>query len=136
MREHPRMPTLRRPPALLAALLLAVPVAAGPGDPGPPPLRVGNVFPHMTVMAPGVGSDSETGIGALVAWADRLWAIGYVAHVKGEGIGLYEIGEDMSFRRHPASVTGTFANRLVHWESQQAFIGPHAIDPQGRVVVQ
>lgn len=133
MREHPRMPTLRRPPALLAALLLAVPVAAGPGDPGPPPLRVGNVFPHMTVMAPGVGSDSETGIGALVAWADRLWAIGYVAHVRGEGIGLYEIGEDMSFRRHPASVTGTFANRLVHWESQQAFIGPHAIDPQGRV---
>ena len=120
-----------RAAGLLAVLGAAgVPVAAEP--PGPRP-QVGGVFPHMTVMAPGVGSDSETGIGALVAWGDRLWAVGYVAHVKGEGIGLYEIDADMSFRLHPASVTGTFANRLVHWESQQAFIGPHAIDPGGRV---
>jgi hypothetical protein len=114
---------------VLAAMVLAVPAAALE----PPRPQVGGVFPHMTVMAPGVGSDSETGIGALVAWGDRLWAVGYVAHVKGEGIGLYEIDADMSFRLHPASVTGTFANRLVHWESQQAFIGPHAIDAQGQV---
>ena len=97
------------------------------------PIRVGNAFPHMTVMAPGVGSDSETGIGALIPWADKLWAIGYVAHIRGSGIGLYEIGEDMSFRKHPASVTGTFANRMVHWESKQVIIGPHAIDPEGNV---
>lgn len=96
-------------------------------------VQINGVFPHMTVMAPGVGSDSETGIGALIPWADRLWAIGYVAHIKGSGIGLYEVGEDMSFRRHPASVAGTFANRLVHWESQQVFIGPHAIDARGNV---
>ncbi|MBX7105747.1 MAG: hypothetical protein K1X57_16815 [Gemmataceae bacterium] len=97
------------------------------------PLLVGNVFPHMTVVAPGVGSTSETGIGALIPWADRLWAVGYVAHIRGSGIGLYEIGPDMSFRKHPASVTGTFANRLVHWESKQVFIGPHAIDSGGNV---
>ena len=114
----------------LAAVVL---LGAAPDEPPTPGVQVGGVFPHMTVMASGVGSDSETGIGALVAWADRLWAIGYVAHVKGEGIGLYEIGADMSFRLRPESVTGTFANRLVHWESQQAFIGPHAIDPEGRV---
>jgi hypothetical protein len=120
----------RAVPVVVAALAL---LGAAPGEPPLPPVQVGGVFPHMTVMAPGVGSDSETGIGALVAWADRLWAIGYVAHVKGTGIGLYEIGADMSFRLRPESVTGTFANRLVHWESRQAFIGPHAIDPEGRV---
>lgn len=117
----------------VAAAAAAAPAGAPAQAPPAPHVQVGGVFPHMTVMAPGVGSDSETGIGALVAWGDRLWAVGYVAHLKGEGIGLYEIGEDMSFRRHPASVTGTYANRLVHWESKQAFIGPHAIDAQGRV---
>ena len=112
---------------------------AAPGDEpevvrfGDSPAQVGHVFPHMTVMADGVGSDSETGIGALIPWANRLWAVGYVAHIQGSGIGLYEIGEDMSFRKHPASVTGTFANRMVHWESEQVFIGPHAIDSEGNV---
>lgn len=101
--------------------------------PSSTPTLVGHVFPHMTVRAPGVGSDSETGIGALIPWADRLWAIGYVAHIKGDGIGLYEISDDLSFRKHPASVTGTFANRLVHWESKQAIIGPHLIASDGTV---
>ncbi len=97
------------------------------------PVLSGNVFPHMTVIAPGAGSDSETGIGAMIPWADRLWAVGYVAHIRGSGIGLYEIGADLSFKKHPQSVTGTFANRLVHWESKQVFIGPHAIDAAGNV---
>jgi hypothetical protein len=99
------------------------------------PLLVGNVFPHMTIMAPGVGSDSETGIGAIIPWADKLWAIGYVAHIHGNGIGLYEIGPDMTFKKRPESVTGTFANRLVHWDSKQVFIGPYAIDSAGNVRV-
>ncbi|MFO7974627.1 MAG: hypothetical protein R6V12_08330, partial [Candidatus Hydrogenedentota bacterium] len=98
-----------------------------------PPIQVNGVFPHMTVFAPGAGSQSETGIGALIPWADRLWAIGYVAHIKGEGIGLYEIREDMTMFLHPASVTGTFANRLIHWDTEQAVIGPHVIDAQGMV---
>lgn len=97
------------------------------------PIQVDGVFPGLTVMAPGVGSTSETGIGALMPWADRLWLVGYVAHIKGQGIGLYEIGPDMLLKRRPESVTGTFANRLIHWDSQQAFIGPHAIDADGNV---
>jgi hypothetical protein len=97
------------------------------------PPRVGNVFPHLTVRAPGAGSRSEAGIGALIPWADRLWMVGYVAHVRGEGLGLYEIGDDLAMRRHAASVTGTFANRFVHWSSAQVFLGPHAIDAQGNV---
>jgi hypothetical protein len=42
----------------------------------------------------------------------------------------------MTMRRHPASVTGTFANRLPHWPSGQAFIGPYAIDADGAVRVK
>ncbi len=97
------------------------------------PIRVEHVFPQITVMAPGAGSDSEAGIGALIPWADRLWLIGYVAHIRGEGLGLYELREDMVLRKRPESVTGTFANRMVHWPSKQAFIGPYAIDEKGNV---
>ena len=97
------------------------------------PIQVNGVFPNLAVMADGLGSNSETGIGALIPWANKLWAIGYVAHIKGKGIGLYEINENMTMRRHPASVTGTFTNRMAHWPSGQAFIGPHAIDADGKV---
>ncbi|MFO0957603.1 MAG: hypothetical protein U0800_09090, partial [Isosphaeraceae bacterium] len=124
---------------LLACCLLSIPAAARGqerprADPSAnPTLVIDGVMPHLTVSAPGVGSRSETGIGALIPWADRLWAIGYVAHVSGKGIGLYEIGPDLSIARHPASVTGTFANRLVHWETDQAIIGPHVIAANGTV---
>ncbi len=97
------------------------------------PINVNGVFPKMTVYAPGVDSDSETGIGAMIPWADKLWAIGYVAHIRGTGIGLYAINDDMTMKKHPASVTGTFADRLVHWESGQVIIGPHVIDANGQV---
>jgi hypothetical protein len=97
------------------------------------PINVNGVFPNLTVMAEGLGSDSEAGIGALIPWANKLWTVGYVSHIRGEGLGLYEINEDMTMRRHPASVTGTFANRMAHWPSGQAFIGPHAIDADGNV---
>jgi hypothetical protein len=97
------------------------------------PIQINGVFPNLTVMAPGVGSNSEAGIGALIPWADKLWAIGYVSHIKGKGLGLYEISDGFTMRRHPASITGTFANRMPHWPSGQAFIGPHAIDADGNV---
>jgi hypothetical protein len=76
---------------------------------------------------------TEAGIGAVIPWANKLWAVGYVAHIRGSGLGLYEISPDMSSRRHPASYTGTYANRFIHNQSDQAFIGPYAIDTLGRV---
>jgi len=42
------------------------------------PIQVNGVFPNLTVMAKGVGSDSEAGIGALIPWAEKLRAVGYV----------------------------------------------------------
>jgi hypothetical protein len=111
---------------------------AGPGSNDPHVWRqanqqVGHIRPALTIKAPGAGSNSEAGVGALIPWADRLWAIGYVAHKQGEGLGLVEIKSDFSYRLHPKSVTGTYANRHMHWPSNQAFIGPYAIDETGNV---
>ena len=99
-----------------------------------PPVQIKGVFPSMTVK-----SDhrlrTEAGIGALMPWADKLWVVGYVAHVKGSGPGLYSVAEDMNMTKHPLSYTGTYANRFIHNVSNQAFIGPYAIDTLGNVRV-
>lgn len=94
---------------------------------------INGVFPNLTVIGPSDKGRSESGIGALIPWADKLWMIGYVAHIQGSGIGLYEISDNMTMEKHPESVTGTFANRMVHNPSEQAIIGPHFIDKHGNV---
>ena len=77
---------------------------------------------------------SECGIGAMMPWADALWATTYNSHMKptGSGLGLYRLDESLK----PEMVhqhDGTHANRLIHKESSQCFIGPYAIDAQGNV---
>jgi hypothetical protein len=96
------------------------------------PIEIKGVFPKMTV-ASGYKDRSEAGIGALVPWANKLWAVGYVAHIRGTGVGLYEISDDMTMQKHPLSHTGTFANRYIHNPSHQAIIGPYVIDTLGKV---
>jgi len=97
-------------------------------------VQIKGVFPAMAVVADHKNR-TEAGIGALLPWANKLWAVGYVAHIKGSGVGLYEISADMSSRKHPASYTGTYANRYIHDASYQAMIGPYAIDTSGHVRV-
>lgn len=110
---------------LALAALFALPLASA---------QVRNhVDPQMVIRAPGTGSDSEAGIGALIPWANKLWAVGYVAHIRGSGLGLYQVDENMKWSRHPESVTGTYANRYIHWRSKQAIIGPHFISEDGTV---
>lgn len=96
------------------------------------PLNVNGVFPALSLVGDHTGR-SETGIGALIPWANKLWMIGYVAHITGSGIGLYEISDDMTMKKRPESITGTFANRMIHDPSDQAIIGPHIIDKIGNV---
>jgi hypothetical protein len=95
---------------------------------------ISGVVPRLAVKADHIPR-SETGIGALMPWADRLWMITYVAHTRrtGGGTGLFSIDDDLEITKHPASVVGTYANRLVHKESNQLFIGPHVIDVDGNV---
>jgi len=96
------------------------------------PVQINGVFPSLSVIGEHEGR-SETGIGGLIVWADKLWMQSYVAHITGSGAGLYQISEDMTMVRRPESVTGTYANRMIHDPSNQAIIGPHIIDMKGNV---
>ena len=92
------------------------------------------VYPHLAMIADHTPR-TEAGTGALFPWADRLWIVTYVAHMEesGSGTGLYEINDKMEIKKRPESVVGTYANRLLHSQSNQLIIGPHVIDMQGNV---
>ena len=95
--------------------------------------RISGRYPHLTMFNNG----SECGIGAVVPWADRLWAITYSPHdPRGNNHdGLYEITPDLEIIKREESVGGTPAGRLIHRESGQLFIGPYVIDTNRRVRV-
>ncbi|QUE53273.1 hypothetical protein KBB96_03765 [Luteolibacter ambystomatis] len=81
-------------------------------------------------------NEGECGTGAVVPWADRLWVITYAPHApKGSSDKLYEITPDLEQIVHPESIGGTPANRMIHKESNQLFIGSYAIDAQRNVRV-
>lgn len=94
------------------------------------------VMPHLTVRGENDHpARTETGIGALMPWAGKLWMISYVAHLSpsGGGTGLWTIDADFTRTMHPESIVGTYANRMVHAPSVQLLIGPHVIDVDGNV---
>ena len=99
------------------------------------PLNISGVIPSLSVKADLTPARSESGIGALMPWAGKLWLVSYVSHKagSGSGTGLYEIDENLSMRKHPESVVGTYANRMIHAPSSQLIIGPHIIDTEGNV---
>ncbi len=98
-------------------------------------LNVSGVFPHLAVQADLGPPRTEIGVGGLMPWAERLWMVTYVAHTRrsGSGSGLYEIDPQLAATRRPESRDGTYANRYIHFESNQLFIGPHVIDAGRRV---
>lgn len=98
-------------------------------------LNASGVFPHLALTAELGPPRSECGIGAMMAWAGKLWLVTYVSHksASGVGTGLYSINEQLEISKHPASYVGTYTNRMVHWESNQLIIGPHVIDASGNV---
>ncbi len=98
------------------------------------PANIGGTFPHLAVKTDHTPPRTETGIGALMPWADRLWFVTYVAHkTGGDGTGLFTINDSLDIAKHPASRIGTYANRIIHSESNQLIIGPHAIGTDGGV---
>ena len=99
------------------------------------PRNISGVVPSLSLKA-GLGPPrSECGVGALIAWADRLWAISYVSSLRSSGVdtGLYEIDENLRMAKRPESRTGVFANRFIHFPSNQLIIGPHVIDAERNV---
>ncbi len=98
-------------------------------------VSISGVNPDLAVTADLTPARSETGIGALMPWAGKLWFVSYVAHLKstGSGTGLFEVDEDFNLQKHPESIVGTYANRMIHSPSDQLIIGPHFIDVNGKV---
>jgi len=90
------------------------------------------IYPHLAFF----NDEGECGTGAVVPWAGRLWAITYGPHLpRGSSDKLYEISEGLEMVVRPESVGGTHANRMVHRESGQLFMGNYVIDGEGVVRV-
>lgn len=110
---------------LALAAFVALPAVAEP-------LQLSGIYPSLAMF----NEEGECGTGAVVPWADRLWAITYAPHKPtGSSDKLYEITPALDQIIRPESIGGTPANRMIHRESQQLFIGPYAIGTNGSVRV-
>lgn len=99
---------------------------------GNQPKSVSGIYPGLAYY----NQEGECGTGAVVPWADRLWVITYGPHKPyGSTDKLYEITPSLQRIIHPESIGGTPADRMIHRESNQLFIGPYAIDAQRHVRV-
>jgi len=109
-------------PLLFLALITALPAE---------PVSLSGIYPHLTMF----NNEGECGTGAVVPWADRLWVVTYAPHTpKGDDSNmLYSVTRDLQQTIHPESIGGTPANRMIHDESQQLFIGPYAISADRKV---
>lgn len=97
-----------------------------------PPRQVSGIYPHLAMF----NDEAECGTGAVVPWANRLWVVTYAPHKpKGSTDKLYEITGDLKQTIRPESIGGTPANRFIHRESNQLFIGPYVIDADRNVRV-
>ncbi len=96
------------------------------------PRSISGIYPSLAMF----NDEGECGTGAVVPWQDRLWVITYGPHLPfGSSDKLYEITPGLTQSVRPESVGGTPANRMIHPESQQLFIGPYVIDTQRNVRV-
>ncbi len=112
---------------LRGAFLLACGTAAFAAE---PPRSISGIYPHLAMF----NSQGECGTGAVVPWANKLWVVTYSPHSpKGSDDKLYSIDSALQQTIHPESIGGTPANRFIHLESQQLFIGPYAVDAQSKV---
>lgn len=94
--------------------------------------QVSGIYPHLAWY----NNEGECGTGAVVPWADRLWVVTYGPHFPfGSSDKLYEINSELEQIIHSESIGGTPANRMIHKESNQLFIGPYAIDTSRNVRV-
>ncbi|WP_346863799.1 hypothetical protein [uncultured Draconibacterium sp.] len=96
------------------------------------PVQVSGIYPGLAYY----NNEGECGTGAVVPWADRLWVISYGPHLPfGSSDKLYEITPKFEQITREESIGGTPANRMIHKESNQLFIGPYAIDTNRNVRV-
>lgn len=93
---------------------------------------ISGIYPKLAYY----NNEGECGTGAVVPWANRLWVVTYAPHShKGSSDKLYEITPDYKQIVRYESIGGTPANRMIHKESGQLFIGPYVIDSLANVRV-
>lgn len=96
------------------------------------PVQLSGIYPELAFF----NDEGECGTGAVVPWADRLWVVTYAPHSPtGSSDKLYEITPGLKQMVRSESIGGTPANRMIHRESNQLFIGPYAIDADREVRV-
>lgn len=94
------------------------------------PRSFSGVYPQLAMY----NNEGECGTGAVVPWAGSLWVITYGPHLPyGSSDKLYQVDKNLVQTVRPESIGGTPANRMIHNESKQLFIGPYAIDDKGHV---
>jgi hypothetical protein len=96
------------------------------------PVYISGIYPHLAMF----NNEGECGTGAVVPWADRLWVVTYAPHKPaGSTDKVYEITPALEQIIRPESIGGTPANRMIHRESLQLFLGPYVIGADGTVRV-
>jgi len=96
------------------------------------PRQISGIYPTLAYY----NNEGECGTGAVVPWAGRLWVITYGPHLPlGSSDKLYEVTQNLEQITREESIGGTPANRIIHKESNQLFIGPYAIDTNRNVRV-
>lgn len=96
------------------------------------PVNVSGIYPQLAYY----NNEGECGTGAVVPWAGRLWVVTYGPHLPlGSSDKLYEITPTLEQITREESIGGTPANRMIHKESNQLFIGPYVIDAERNVKI-
>lgn len=95
-------------------------------------VNISGVYPHLAYY----NNEGECGTGAVVAWGESLWVITYGPHLPyGSSDKLYQITSGLEQIVRDESIGGTPANRMIHKESNQLFIGPYGISAEENVRV-
>ncbi len=101
------------------------------------PLSFSGVVPSLAQVSDLGPPRSECGVGCLMPWAGKLYVLNYNSHRRGTGTGvsLRVIEDDFSMEVVPETkgVDGTYANRMIHDETNQLIIGPHVIDEKHNI---
>ena len=127
MRFHPYLLLI---PALLAAASCAPKAPSATDETGYK--CYSGIYPHLAYY----NSQGECGTGAVVPWQGDLWVVTYSPHEPyGSDDKLYQISPSLVETTRPESIGGTHADRMVHRETNQLFIGPYAIDSEKNVRV-
>ena len=98
-------------------------------------LHDNGIFPDLAVSASSGPIRSEDGIGALMPWLDKLYIVSYLSSQNdGSRAGFYAIHPN--FTKELLELhNSTYANRMIHRQTNRIIIGAWTVDLQGKIQV-